>query len=49
MGRLVYWNPETDAEEECWTCPYCSADLHCDCVGECCPACGEVIDEDDVP
>lgn len=34
------WNPETDPEEELWTCQVCDAHLHVDSVPERgCPRC----------
>ena len=46
MSRARYFDPEIDFEDCLWVCPYCGAEIHADCVGEECPMCGEVIEDD---
>ncbi len=41
----VYWRDGVDPDDALWVCSYCGAELHADCVGDVCPACGARADE----
>ena len=34
-------------DEELWVCEVCDAHYHVDSVGDRCPSCGTIIDDDD--
>jgi rubrerythrin len=43
-GEPRKWT-EDDGEEMLWVCVSCGAELHADCVGVTCPACGAPADD----
>jgi hypothetical protein len=43
--RAVPWEEGIHSEDDLWPCPHCDAELHADCVGEKCPACGTKLDD----
>lgn len=47
MTVPVKWNPAFHSEDELWVCQSCGAELHADCVGDKCPACGAETEDEE--
>jgi rubrerythrin len=47
MSVIRKWEEGIDPEDALWVCQVCDAELHTDCVGETCPACGAPVVDDE--
>ena len=44
--RVIRWDKDIHHTDDLWVCPTCDAELDADCVGDRCPACDVVVDDE---